>query len=134
MVDVQSGTGPQAGAREARPRLPGDGEPRTEHREERATARAAHEPRSFGDQPDPRPLAGATALLPLAIEARHLELLSRRGHAVADYWSELAHAGQVGDIIKANANYWSRFLQDYLSTAAGDVQEAQNLVATQRRQ
>jgi hypothetical protein len=53
---------------------------------------------------------------------------------VADYWGELAHAGQAGDIVKANANYCSRFLQDYLGAAVGDVQEAQALVATQRPQ
>lgn len=131
MNETQGGAGPQTGAGETRPKLRGDGEPRAERREERI---AAAEPRSFGQPPSPGPLAGAAAELPLALQARHLELLSRRGHAVADYWGELSHARQPGDVLNANANYWSRFLQDYLSAAAGDVQEAPDMVVTQRPQ
>ncbi|HKR88718.1 MAG TPA: hypothetical protein VJS38_11145 [Phenylobacterium sp.] len=74
------------------------------------------------------------AALPLAVQARHLELLSRRGHAVADYWSELAHARQPGDLVNASANYWSRLLDDYMRAAAGDAQVAQDVVAIQRSQ
>lgn len=87
------------------------------------------EPRSFGEVPSPLPLASATAL-PFAVQARRLELLSRRGHAVADYWDELSHARRPGDLMKANANYWSRFMQDYLSATVGDAQQAQDLAAT----
>ncbi len=125
MVEMQSGSGPQTGAGEARAKLRGEGE---------TTARAAAEPRSFGSPPSPGPLADAAVALPLAVQARHMELLSQRGHAVADYWGELSHARQPGDILKANANYWSRLMEDYLNAAAGDAQEAEKLVAPQRSQ
>src|SRR5206468_11954332 len=127
MVEAQSGSGPQTGAGEARPKLRGDGERRAEQ-DQAATA----EPRSFGQPPSPSPLAEAAAdaaALPLAVQARRLDLFSRRGHAVADYWGEVARARQPGDILEANSNYWSRFLEDYVGAAAGDVQVAQDLVA-----
>jgi hypothetical protein len=121
---MQSGTGPQTEAGDVRTKRTGDGDPRVE--------RAAAEARSFGQPASQNRLTEEAAALPLAMQARHLELLSRRGHAVADYWGELACAGQPGDVIKANSNYWSRFLQDYLGAAAGDVQQAQGLVTPQR--
>jgi len=126
MDELQYGAGSWTGAGEAP-------EPRSEQGDERAAVRAGAEPRSFGQPPSPSPMADAAAL-PLAVQARHLELFSRRSHAVADYWSELAHARQPGDLVNASANYWSRLLEDYLRAAAGDAQVAQDVVAIQRPQ
>jgi hypothetical protein len=114
MVDQQSQTDPRTAPADAKPQTRGDVE-------QGATARLAPERRSFGQPSASRGVSDVAPMLPLAVGEMGLKLITKRTQALSDYWGELS---------TANANYWSRFLSDYMSAVGG--QEKQDLGAAER--
>jgi len=69
----------------------------------------------------------------MTLYAHNMEMASRRGRALADYWEELARARQPADVLNAGAGYWSRLISDYSSFVIGEASKIRDQLAASAR-